>query len=376
MAEPPPPQTDENGDRPLTEIGGASRSYDRLLQFSVVAGVAFLLFLFLWGGEEEEAKEAPPAVQGQEIQGLLPPLQEAVIGSPPLTVPATQPVVSAGPDREEEFRRRAMLEALAELEAEMARRLASPILMIRGHDSPPPAPAEASTAPAPPRAGGSTAIDGSWVVNSTNAALTPTAIVAPQMLVDRAFIITEATIIPGTLETAIQTDLPGMLRAIVSDDVYGHDGSQLLIPRGTRLIGRYVSGLLRGQTRVFVIWTRLIRPDGLSLQVASPGIDGLGRAGLDGDLDTHFFQIFGASILMSIIEGGIEVGVEQAREAGDNSTTVIQGDRSLTRASEIALERSIDIPPTIHVDQGVSISVMVQHDLDFRGALQGRDARE
>ena len=180
-------------------------------------------------------------------------------------------------------------------------------------------------------------------------------------------IIPQGTMIRGTLETAIQSDLPGMVRAVVSQDVYSFDGRRLLIPGGARLIGRYQSGLVRGQTRVFVIWTRAILPDGVSVLVGSPGTDELGRAGLEGFLDTHFWRRFGNSILLSLIDGAIQAGVEAI---GDDSANVaISGGRDFSRSAEIALENSINIPPTIHIDQGTRINVFVAKDLDFTNVI-------
>ena len=109
--------------------------------------------------------------------------------------------------------------------------------------------------------------------------------------------------IPAVLETALDSDLPGYTRAVVSRDVRGFDGSTVLIPRGSRLIGQYKSGVALGQSRVFVIWTRVIRPDGVSVQIGSPATDPLGRAGLDGKVDNHFFTRFGGSILLSVMNG-------------------------------------------------------------------------
>jgi len=177
--------------------------------------------------------------------------------------------------------------------------------------------------------------------------------------------------IRGVLETAIQSDLPGFIRAQVSDDVYSFDGAKLLIPKASRLIGQYRSGLVRGQTRLFVIWTRVIRPDGASIAIGSPGTDTLGRAGLSGDLDTHFFKRFGASVLLSLIDGAIAREIEQARTQPDNSVAFENSADALNRAAEIALDNAINIPPTIHVDQGTPIQVFVAQDLDFQDVERG-----
>ena len=179
------------------------------------------------------------------------------------------------------------------------------------------------------------------------------------------------------METAINSQLPGLVRALNSADVYSHDGSQLLIPKGSRLVGRYQSSVRRGQVRVFIIWTRILRADGLSVLINSPGTDPLGRAGLEGDVDTHFFQIFGAAILLSVLDAGLDIAVETAKDQANNSTNIGQGSFSgsgLDRAGELALQDSIQIQPTIHIDQGTRISIMVARDLDFEAVEMARAA--
>ena len=177
-------------------------------------------------------------------------------------------------------------------------------------------------------------------------------------------LITQGTMIGGILETAIQSDLPGMVRAVISEDVYSFDGSHLIIPKGSKLIGMYKSGVTRGQSRVFVIWNRLIRNDGVSINIGSYGTDSLGRSGLGGEVDTHFFERFGSSVLLSMIDAGLKIGV-QSMDDKDTATVALDTGDDFSKASEIALENSIAIPPTIHVDQGKRIKVFVGKDLDF-----------
>lgn len=177
-------------------------------------------------------------------------------------------------------------------------------------------------------------------------------------------LIAQGTMIGGILETAIQSDLPGMVRAVISEDVYSFDGSHLLIPKGSKLVGRYRSGVMRGQSRVFVIWNRLIRNDGVSVNIGSYGTDALGRSGLDGEVDTHFFERFGSSVLLSMIDAGLQIGVNSMDDT-DSATVALEAGDDFSRSSEIALENSIAIPPTIHVDQGKKIKVFVGKDLDF-----------
>lgn len=177
-------------------------------------------------------------------------------------------------------------------------------------------------------------------------------------------LVTQGTLIDGILETAIQSDLPGLVRAIVSEDVYSFNGSQLIIPKGSKLIGRYRSGLVRGQSRVFVIWNRLIRNDGVSINIGSYGTDDLGRSGLAGEVDTHFFERFGSSVLLSLIDGAIQIGVN-AIDDDDQATVALDTGTDFSRSAEIALDNSIGIPPTVHVHQGARIKIFVGKDLDF-----------
>ena len=187
-------------------------------------------------------------------------------------------------------------------------------------------------------------------------------------------LVPEGTLIPGILETAIVSDLPGQVRAIVSQDVYSFDGRRILIPTGTRLIGEYQSEITRGQTRIFVVWTRMLRDDGVSVRLNSIGADSLGRAGLTGRVDKKFRERFGAAILLSIVGAGASylTGYGSEAAAGDNDDA--QNAEELARETlaqtfsdmaNQALGDSLRIPPTISVSQGERIFVFVRQDLDF-----------
>jgi type IV secretory pathway VirB10-like protein len=179
---------------------------------------------------------------------------------------------------------------------------------------------------------------------------------------DLTRVIPQGFVIPAILETAIDSDLPGSVRAVVSRDVRGFDGAQVLIPRGSKLIGQYRSAVAVGQTRAFIVWSRLITPQGVTVEVGSPATDQLGRGGLAGKADTHFFERFGASILLSVISAGVEA----AAHSGSNNTSLVIG--SATQANQvasIALQKQIDIPTTIRVPQGAPVQVSVARDLDF-----------
>jgi type IV secretion system protein VirB10 len=191
------------------------------------------------------------------------------------------------------------------------------------------------------------------------------------MLHDQGNLIPQGSTIPAVLETALDSDLPGYVRAVVSRDVRGFDASTVLIPRGSRVIGEYRSAVSQGQTRAFVIWTRIIRPDGASIMIGSGGGDTLGRAGLAGKVDTHFLQEFSGAILLTALNAGA------AAVAGVPQTEVVVSSGSGGAAGGLtgpfAALAPVAIPPTIKVAQGTPLLIIVQRDLDF-SRVQG-DAR-
>jgi type IV secretion system protein VirB10 len=169
--------------------------------------------------------------------------------------------------------------------------------------------------------------------------------------------VTQGTFIPAVLETAINTDVPGFVRAVVSQDVKSFDGKRVLIPRSSRLIGQYQSGVEQGQRRAYVIWTRLIRPDGVSVDLASPGVSFDGTTGLAGDVNTHFLQRFGSGLLLSVVGG---LGAVATGGVGG----LILGSGAQGAANS-AVQSNGQISPTIRVPMGEPIRVYVARDLDF-----------
>lgn len=167
--------------------------------------------------------------------------------------------------------------------------------------------------------------------------------------------ITQGTLIPAVLETAINTDVPGYVRAVVSSDVRSFDGRKVLVPRSSRLIGQYRDKVSAGQKRAYVIWTRLIRPDGVSVSLNSPAVTFSGQTGLEGKVNNHFFARFGSALLLSVVGAASAVGT-------GGSTLVLGGGQS---AAAAAVNQSGQVPPTIRVRQGEPIRVFTAKDLDF-----------
>ncbi|UXS05569.1 type IV secretion system protein VirB10 [Agrobacterium tumefaciens] len=188
-------------------------------------------------------------------------------------------------------------------------------------------------------------------------------------------LIAQGTLIRGVLETAVQSELPGMVRAVTSTDVYSFDGRRILLPKGTMLVGEYRSGIARGQTRVLIVWTRALRSDGTSVSLGSYGTDNLGRSGVAGFVDKHYLERFGAAAILSIV-GGVSSFIASLNSDGTSSAGLSTSSNTQTQAQQTisqtisdmantALEESIDIPPTIHIDQGTQIMIFVRRDLDF-----------
>ncbi|KPF83717.1 hypothetical protein IP70_18445 [alpha proteobacterium AAP38] len=304
----------------------------------MVAGVACVLALgglTFWGlnqARQPVAEPTPPPVPPPAPVAALPVPTPAPV--PAAVTPAPQPARVPDPQR-----------------------LAAPVMVF---DMSVPAPA---TAPLAPTAG-------------TMAPANPVAPVPPTALSDNeafavrvgnggvdtasavhaiapATTVAQGAFIPAVLETAIDSDLPGYVRALVSQDVRSFDGSRVLIPRTSRLIGQYKSGLQAGQKRVYVLWTRLIRPDGVSVALASPAISQDGKSGLSGDVDTHFVERFGSATMLSVVGALSAIG---------NAALILSGSQS---AAGVAAQRDSQIPPTIRIDQGQPIRVFVARDLDF-----------
>jgi type IV secretory pathway VirB10-like protein len=177
------------------------------------------------------------------------------------------------------------------------------------------------------------------------------------------FTLLESTMIPIVIDQAINTELPGRLRATVARNIWSADGRRILVPRGTRAMGEYTTAMLEGQSRVFAIWTRLLDPYGLDVPIASGTSDSLGMAGLDGQVNRHFFRRFGAAALISIIGG-----YAQSESQNDNQRNAIAND--FNGASMTTLNSTINIAPTITRDAASIASIYVNQDINFYKAYE------
>lgn len=197
------------------------------------------------------------------------------------------------------------------------------------------------------------------------------AVIAERITIDPNFLIPEGTYIPCSLMTKFTSDVTGRITCTIAEDVHSANGLVKLIDKGTKAIGVYQGGNLKhGVGRMFVIWTKLITPDFKSIKLVDSQVVGqLGEAGIDGWIDSHFFQRFGGAILLSTVKDIVKM-TQQKGQKGENGTSVNINTMDNTKDSFVSivekmLENSINIPPTMYKNQGDIIGILVGRDIDF-----------
>jgi len=179
------------------------------------------------------------------------------------------------------------------------------------------------------------------------------------------------TVIPATLITGINSDLPGQLVAQVNRNVYDTaTGRKLLIPQGARLVGEYNSSVSTGQSRVQVAWNRLIYPDGSSIDLGSmPGTDGAGYTGLRDRVNNHNVRRWGNAIMLSLFAAGVQISQPQAtngENVSNSQTAAAQLGQQLGQLGMEQSRRDMQIQPTLTIRPGATLSVAVTSDLILR----------
>ncbi len=195
------------------------------------------------------------------------------------------------------------------------------------------------------------------------------------------FIVRTGSVIPATLISGINSDLPGQIVGQVAQDVYDTPtGRHLLIPQGARLVGEYSSQIQYGQSRVFAVWQRIIFPDGKALDIGSmPGSTGAGYAGFRDRVNNHYARVFGSAIMMSAILAGVEMTQNRQDYAGGSDRQRMADALSealgqqLGGTMEEMLSRNMNIAPSLEIRPGYRLNVMLVKDLVFQGAYRGFD---
>ena len=182
------------------------------------------------------------------------------------------------------------------------------------------------------------------------------------------FVVQAGTIIPSALLTGIRSDLPGLITAQVTEAVYDTPtGRTRLIPQGARLIGTYDSQIAFGQSRVLLVWTRLIMPNGRSIVLErQPGTDTAGYSGLQDEVDNHWKELLGAAALSTLLSVGTEVN--SGADVNGSNSAIIQALRrgagnSLNQTGQQAVRRNLNIQPTLTIRPGFPVRVLVNRDL-------------
>jgi type IV secretion system protein VirB10 len=173
--------------------------------------------------------------------------------------------------------------------------------------------------------------------------------------------------IPCIPEMPIDSAVAGFFSCITPVDVRGSTGTVVLMERGTRIVGEVRSGLARGSRRLFVVMTQALTPGGVQMELNSPGADVMGQAGLDGEVDSHFFERFRGAMLLAFLDTGLQAAATVASNALNNSdgVTFNQFQSGGQRATSQALEADINIPSTLRRNQGEPMTVFVARNLDF-----------
>lgn len=226
----------------------------------------------------------------------------------------------------------------------------------------------------------SSAGGGSGGRGATAAQATRTEASSAQYLGSPDTLLVRGTYLRCVLETRIVTDVPGFTSCIVTEPIYSINGHNLLLPKGSKILGRYDQGA--DIARVAVIWDRIITPTGIDVTMQSPGVDGLGGAGHPGDYDGHWASKITSALLISLISDAFSWA---AAEHGPESTATIVGPsggatvieqpfesataRSMERLANQALQRSANRPGTVTINQGTVVNVYVAQDVDFAGVL-------
>jgi len=347
-----PPAADEASVRPVV---ARPRSGPTPLMFGIAALIAAVLLFSVLDARRRSLSAPSVRERGADqlaLSGPPPPLYlppEAPPEPAPVLVapaPAPAPPPAPPPPQIIYVPQPAPAPAAPEAAPAPARAANSPALVFDG------APAQAADAPATATAEADAATGAAAIAGTRTRA---------GQLANRATTVAQGTLIPAVLETALDSTRPGLARAIVSRDVRGFDGTRVLIPRGSRLIGEYRSEVQPGQKRALVNWFRLIRPDGATIAIGSPAGDPLGRGGVRAQVNSHFFARFAGAILQSALDIGVNLA---GRAAGGGTVVVLPS--SAQGATQIV--QPAQITPTLSVRQGTSISIFVARDLDFTGA--------
>jgi type IV secretion system protein VirB10 len=332
-------------------VSGSPRRQLSAAQKVGVAGLVLVVLLgFIWIGQLNRANrevKQPDVALSTGGAFRAPPSQPA----PPAAVPVSLPMPATSPA--------SSLFAPPRHEMTAAE---SPIFAFSGGV------AEASAATLPALTNGVQDNPSAGPPSALGNMLKPTMLTGSKarLLPHPDMMVTMGTMIPCTLQTAIDSQLAGYVKCVLPQDVRSTTGNVVLLDRGTMVVGEVGHGLVQGQDRVFVLWDRAETPDHAVIELSSPGTDELGRSGLPGRVNNHWWERFGGAILMSVIQGSLQTGTALAANSGSGGGTFFNSFQANgSNVSDTALQATINIPPTLEKNQGGNVAIFVARDLDF-----------
>jgi type IV secretory pathway VirB10-like protein len=178
------------------------------------------------------------------------------------------------------------------------------------------------------------------------------------------YVLQAGTVIPAALITGLRSDLPGQVTAQVTEDCFDSpSGTILVLPQGSKLIGQYQAQISFGQSRVLLVWTHLILPNGKSIILdRQPATDASGYAGLEDQVDEHWGALFEAATLSTILSVGSEAGTSDSEN--NLAQAIRQGaSQSFSQVGQQVVGRSLNVQPTLTIRPGFPVRVLVTHDL-------------
>jgi type IV secretion system protein VirB10 len=379
------------GERDDATVDRGMRAQNKATNLVIIVSVVAVAGLALWRyyaavynrhkeAAETQAETPPP------VPAILPPLKTPVFSEPrpemtlpslsPAAIPAGVPVSAAGPVVTSTGAATGT-NPLTPAQQRMKQRLESP-LAFKLPDTLPSSGGLANVTST--GAGPLAPVQAAGNVPAGATLQSQTAASRAYMLADPGMTITRGTKIPCHVVEALDTTLPGPVTCIQTEDVRGADGKVVLLERGTKWVGVQANGVAQGQRRVGIVWSRGETPNHVLVDVDSIGADWLGRPGIAGDVDNHFWDRFGAAILLSVIS---DIGpyLTALHQGGGNNNTTIAFPNITGGAQQVmsdVLKTTLNIPPTLTAPQASQVVIHVARDLDFRDvyALQERTFSE
>ena len=192
------------------------------------------------------------------------------------------------------------------------------------------------------------------------------------MLGNRSLILPKGTAFTCALKTKVVSAASGLVGCQVQRNVYSDDGRVLLIERGSHMDGEYrVTAVRPGTVRIPVLWTRIRTPNGVAVDIDSPGTGALGESGVDGYVDNRWGERIGAAMLLSVIDDAVKLVLQKQASESEADTVLFPSTAgNASKLAEKVLDSTINIPPLIYQNQGGIVGIYVARDVDFSSVYE------